>query len=105
MANEEHDREEAPGEDDIVVLTGEDGEDVAFQVLAIVKVEGQEYALLGEVDEETGELPEEIDVHVFRYAESDEGPEFDDDVDEATFEKVKLAFQKLMEEAGVGDES
>lgn len=89
--------EEEDGDDDIVVLIGEDGAEIAFQVLAVVEVEGQDYALLVEVDEE-GELPEEFDVHVFRYTEGAEGPEFDDDVDEATFEKVKSAASELFEE-------
>lgn len=87
-------------DDDVVVLVAEDGTEVAFQVLAIVEVEGHDYALLAELDAE-GELPDEIDVHVFKYTETEAGPEFDDDVDEATFEKVKAAANELFEE---GDE-
>ena len=59
-------REEEDEEEDIVILEGEDGEEIAFQVLAVVEVDGQDYALLVEIDDD-GELPEEFDVHVFRY--------------------------------------
>ncbi len=84
-------------DDEIVILEGEDGEEIAFQVLAIVEVDGQDYALLVEIDEE-GELPEEFDVHVFKYKEGADGPEFDDDVDEATFVKVREAAAELLDE-------
>ena len=84
-------------DDEIVILEGENGEEIAFQVLAVVEVDGQDYALLVEIDEE-GELPEEFDVHVFKYKEGADGPEFDDDVDEATFAKVREAAAELLDE-------
>ena len=90
-------REEEDEEEDIVILEGEDGEEIAFQVLAVVEVDGQDYALLVEIDDD-GELPEEFDVHVFRYKEGADGPEFDDDVDEATFTKVREAAAELLDE-------
>ena len=84
-------------DDEIVILEGENGEEIAFQVLAVVEVDGQDYALLVEIDEE-GELPEEFDVHVFKYKEGADGPEFDDAVDEATFAKVREAAAELLDE-------
>ncbi len=89
--NEEED------DDEIVFLTGEDGEEIAFQVLAVVEVDGQDYALLVEIDDD-GEMPDEFDVHVFKYKEGEDGPEFDDNVDEATFEKVRQAATELLDE-------
>jgi uncharacterized protein YrzB (UPF0473 family) len=85
-------------DDDVVVLEGENGEEIAFQVIAIVEVDGQDYALLVELDDE-GEVPEEFEVNVFRYKEGPDGPEFDDEVDEATFNRVREAATELLDES------
>lgn len=99
MARED-DGEGIDGDDDIVVLTSDDGEEIAFEVLGVVEVEGQSYALLTPAEPEDDEVAEGedengVDVHVFRYKETDDGPEFDDDVDDATFAKVQEAAKSL----------
>lgn len=99
MGHEEEDDDSG----EVVTLTDDDGNEVTFEMLAIVEVDGQDYALLTPVDlDDEGE--EGIDIHIFRYKETEDGTEFDDDLDEATFEKVQAAadelFAELEKEAG-----
>lgn len=96
MGRDGADDEDDEGDDDIVVLTADDGEEIPFEVLGVVEVEGQEYALLTPADAEDED--EGVDIHVFRYRETEEGPEFDDDVDDATFAKVQEAAKALFED-------
>jgi uncharacterized protein YrzB (UPF0473 family) len=89
------DGDDNDGDDDIVVLTSDDGEEIAFEVLGVVEVEGQDYALLTPAEPDDDDEGDGVDVHVFRYKETEDGPEFDDDVDDETFAKVQEAAKAL----------
>lgn len=99
MGRDGGDQEQEDGDDDIVVLTADDGEEIPFEVLGVVEVDGQEYALLTPADADEDD-EEGVDVHVFRYRETDDGPEFDDDVDEETYAKVQEAAKALFDDEG-----
>ena len=80
-------------DDEVVVLTTEDGEELAFEVLGVLEVDGKEYALLTPSDE--AEDPEGIDVHIFSYDQKEDGTEVFSDIDDAVFEKVRAAAEKM----------
>lgn len=81
-------------EDDIVVLSDAEGNETEFQFLAIVEVEGGQYALLtpnvGEDEDESTEI------FIFKYEQDEDGGEtFSDVDDEATFAKVRAEAENL----------
>jgi uncharacterized protein YrzB (UPF0473 family) len=86
-------RDDEGEDDEVVVLTTEDGEELAFEVLGVLEVDGKEYALLTPSDE--AEDPEGIDVHIFSYDQKDDGTEVFSDIDDAVFEKVRAAAERM----------
>ena len=75
--------------DNIVILTDEDGNDVEFEFLDVVEVDGNEYVILLPVDEmEKGE------VVIFRIEGEGEEESYFGLEDEAEAEKVFLAFKE-----------
>lgn len=86
------DQEQDLGED-IVTLVDEDGKSHEFQVVDILEVEGQEYALLLPATEADSE--ENDEVLVLRFLED----RFELIEDEAEFQRVVKALEELSEEA------
>lgn len=75
--------------DNLVVLTDEDGNDVEFEFLDVVEVDGKEYViLLPEEEMEKGE------VVIFRIEGSEEDESYVGLEDEAEAEKVFKAFKE-----------
>jgi uncharacterized protein YrzB (UPF0473 family) len=93
---------EEEDENDVVVLTSEEGEEISFEVLGIIDVDGKEYALLTPVDE--SDDPAGIDVHIFSYEQKDDGTEVFSDIDDAVFEKVRAAAEEMFGSAGDDDD-
>ena len=59
MADETLDNEELEGQDDVVVLTDDDGEEVEFEHLDTIEYEGERYVVLLPVDDEGDEDEDE----------------------------------------------
>lgn len=78
-----HEHEEAQ----MIYLTLDDEEEIACKVLTIFEVEGNEYISL---------LPENSeDVYIYKYKETDEGPELSQIEKDDEFNKVSQAFYDL----------
>lgn len=92
---EECESAEDEEEEDIVILTDAEGNEVEYQLLAIVEVDGENYALLTPDEEEA----ESTEVFIFRYEQDEDGGDVYSDVeDEATFAKVQAEAEKLFQE-------
>lgn len=77
-----------------VELIDENGRPVRFSVILDFHVNGQEYAVLSEVDqEETGLL------FRVREEEGDETPYFEEVTDDAEFKNVSKVYEKIMSES------
>lgn len=89
------DNNEFRDEENIIVLTDEDGTDVEFEFCASIEYEGKEYVVLLPTDEDDGE------VVILEVIESD-----DAESDEATYVGVdddnilEAVFQRFKEQAG-----
>jgi uncharacterized protein YrzB (UPF0473 family) len=82
-------------DDDFIVFTNEEGEEVAFEFLDEVEVDGMRFALMtpASIEDEA-----EIDVHIFKIETQPDGSElFSDDIDESMFERIKEAAEALFE--------
>jgi uncharacterized protein YrzB (UPF0473 family) len=88
-------------DDDIVILSDAEGNEIEYQFLAIVEVDGEQYALLtpnGSEDEE-----EATEIFIFHYSQDEDGGEcFADVPDEETFKKVQSQAEALF--AADGDD-
>lgn len=85
--------EELDGED-VVELTDDEGNSVAFAILLVVELDGVEYAALTPVDQlEDEESEDDQDIYLFVYEEHEEEDgilqSFSPIDDEATFEMVR----------------
>jgi len=93
-------------DDLLVTFEDEDGNEVDFMVLAVMDIEGQDYAMLAPVaqlgDEESDEG---IELYYFKYTDNGDGDETYDEIeDEALLEKVHTAFGELMEQQDASEE-
>jgi uncharacterized protein YrzB (UPF0473 family) len=92
-ADEEVDEEDDEDEDDVVILSDADGNETEFQFLALVEVEGDQYALLTPADESDENATE---IFIFKYEQDEDGGEiFSDVADEETFAKVRAEAEQL----------
>jgi uncharacterized protein YrzB (UPF0473 family) len=84
--------------DDIrVTIELDDGERECI-ILTIFEVDGQDYIALLPLEED-GEVPDEGDVYLYRYAEDADGlPEIDFIADEDEYEAVADRFDELLDE-------
>lgn len=81
-------------EDDTVILSDAEGNEIEYQFLAIVEVDGENYALLTPAVDEDDE--EATEIFIFHYEQDEDGGEiFSDVADEATFEKVRAQAEAL----------
>ena len=90
------------GEEDIVILTDEDGEEHEFQVVDFIQVEGKDYAVL---------LPKEVDLDdedeaiILRMEEDKDGHTLLVEIDEDDeWDRVAEAWEDLIEEEDETDE-
>ncbi|MCD7840539.1 MAG: DUF1292 domain-containing protein [Erysipelotrichaceae bacterium] len=77
-----------------IVLTNEDGEELNLQLLDVVDYEDKEYAVMMEVT-----VSDEAEIYIFEVDEDDDGASYyeveDDDVLEAIFEIFKDEYQDV----------
>lgn len=85
-------------EDDIVILPDLDGNEVEYQFLGVMEVEGVEYALLTpNTTEEEDAVSDATEIFIFTYKEDEDGNEVFSEVgDEATFAKVCKYAEKFL---------
>ncbi|NLY51134.1 MAG: DUF1292 domain-containing protein [Firmicutes bacterium] len=88
--------------DDVVVLTDEEGNDVAFEVVDVFEVDETEYAILLPVD---AEETEEGGALIFRIDEDEDGNEiFTEIEDDDEWERVAAVWEELLLEETDEDE-
>ena len=90
--------------DDIVVLVDENGEELEFEHIDTIEMNGNEYVILVALDEEYDEDQDEEEIVILRVEHGEDGEDSfvtieDDDELDAVFEE----FQERMEEFGVED--
>lgn len=86
-------------EDDIIVLTDEDGNDGQFVFLTVLEHEGQDYALLAPLGQMQDESDEQLDVYVFGYTVNEEAEEFFEPIgDEALVDAIGAEAEELFAE-------
>ena len=92
------DESEIITDEDRVILIDEEGEEYNFVLLALLEVEGQDYAVLGPEDQLTDPSLEEVELSFFRVSPgSAEGEErFEAVDDEVEFNKVQAACADLL---------
>ena len=81
-------------EDEIIVLTNDDGEEESFEFLEVLEYEGAEYVVLTPVaSEDEEEESEELEIVIFRMVYDEESPEKSLLVTEEDEEIVQSVFQ------------
>jgi uncharacterized protein YrzB (UPF0473 family) len=111
MSGSQNDDTTAAADDDddpndgLVILANGDGEETAYQCLAMVEVEGKRYAVLAPADADMDdESEEEIELFLFEHEVDEEGDEiFSEIEDEATWAKVQAAAEAMLLEGGDDD--
>jgi hypothetical protein len=92
-------------DDLLVTFEDEEGNEVDFMVLAVMEIDGQDYAMLAPVEQlGDDESDEGIELYYFKYTEADGEETYDEIEDEALLERVHKAFGELMEQADEGEE-
>lgn len=88
--------EEMFEDEDIVVLTDEEGQEMAFRFLTVIEVEEQDFALLTPAEEpEDPEAPTEI--FIFHYSQDEDGGEmFAALDDQELFARVQAAAEQAL---------
>ncbi len=96
----EHDHAEEGGEeDDIVVFTDAEGNEMEFVWLGLVELDGESFALLTPAEEDEDDDSDQTEVYVFHYEQDEDGGETYSDVeDEALLARVQAAAEKMFEE-------
>lgn len=83
-------------EDDIVVLADVDGNEKEFSFLAVVQVDGQDFALLTPA-EEPADPEADTEIFIFRYEQDEDGGEIFSEVeDEELFAKVQAEAERVL---------
>ncbi len=86
-------------DDDLVVLTGEDGEDHPFRLIALLDVDDQQFAMLIPAEQEADDS-ETADVYLLHYTEDADGMvNFSSIEDPELFAKVQAAAEQAFAEA------
>jgi putative holliday junction resolvase len=99
---QEHDQEHEHGDDDVIVLTDEEGNEHEFSIVQVIKVDEKDYAILLPLHDEE----EEEEAAVILRIDTDENEE---DIlveieNEEEFERVAEAWEKLLDEEDEEDE-
>jgi putative Holliday junction resolvase len=85
-------------DDDVVVLTDEDGEEHEFTVVDVIEVDGNDYAVLLPMGQEHGEGEEEEAV-ILRVESDDEGEDILVEIeDDDEWERVAEAWEEIAED-------
>lgn len=104
----EDERENIPGEeelDNIIVLNDENGEEVPFEFLDLIELEGEEYVVLLPVEEEETEDAGEVVILKVEDTESEEEESYVSVEDEEILNKVFAMFkEKFKDEFNFIDE-
>ncbi|MBW1880115.1 MAG: DUF1292 domain-containing protein [Deltaproteobacteria bacterium] len=92
------DESEIITDEDRVILIDEDGNEHPFVLLALLEVEGQDYAVLGPEDQLTDPSLEEVELSFFRVSPGSSEDEecFEAVEDDEEFEKVQAACADLL---------
>ena len=95
----EHDHDEFEEEDDVVEFEDPDGNVVSYTFLAVIEVDGEQFALLTPVEPE--ETEEDMTaIYVFFYEQDEDGGEtFAPVEDEEMLKKVQAEAEKMFAEA------
>ena len=98
MADEhEHEHDLLDGESDTVVLVDEEGEEHSFEMLDIIELDGNEYAILRPLDDEMDD-EDEPEAVILKIETDENGEEVLTDIeDDDEWEKVADAWQEAME--------
>jgi len=103
MANEDdkvetlNESEQIDGED-LVTLVDEDGNEHEFVVLAIVDMDGSEFAMLAPLDQVDDDSEPELELFLFTYQETEDGyAEFGEIEDDATYQAVQAYCATLLD--------
>jgi uncharacterized protein YrzB (UPF0473 family) len=92
-------------DEDRVVIVDEDGNELPCVVLAVMEHEGEEFALLGRLDQLEPDAGDEVEVFVFRRLDDEEGNEiFASIEDEELYEVVRREFALLMDQTDDEDD-
>jgi len=113
MSGSQNDDTTAAADDDddpnegLIILANGDGEEKAYQCLAMVEVEGTRYAVLAPAEADMdSESDEDIELFLFEHEVDEEGDEiFSEIEDEATWAKVQAAAEALLLETNDGDDA
>lgn len=88
------DQDEALGDSDVVELLDENGVPALFNILANLELDGQEYAILSNVEDDE-------DVMIFKVTEENDEFIFETIEDEDELNSVIDAYNELLEEEGI----
>ena len=80
-------------EDDVVLLTDDTGEDIPFEIIDTLELDGSTYALLAPLDED-----DDDGVLVFQIIENDEGVQYESVDDEHLMQRVFDVFRSSDED-------
>ncbi len=100
-------------DEDIVVVTDEEGKSYNCMVLGVMEVDGREYAMLSPIEGlkalegEESEEGDDVEVFLFTYDQDEESEQetFGPIEDDATYEKVREAFAELMEQVNEDEDN
>ncbi len=89
--------QEIDGED-LVTLVDEDGNEHEFVVLAVVEMEGDEFAMLSPIEQVEDEETAELELFLFTYKETEEGyVEFGEIEDDEVYQAVQAYCATLLD--------
>lgn len=91
-------------DEDIVTMVDDEGNEVDFMILAIMEVEGKDYAMLSPVEDLADDADADA-VELYFYSYDEEADEFGEIEDEDLHDRVQAAFAELMEQVGDDDEA
>lgn len=80
-------------EDDVILLTDDTGEDIPFEIIDTLDLDGSTYALLAPLDED-----DDDGVLVFQIIENDEGVQYEPVDDENLMQRVFDVFRSSDED-------
>ena len=80
-------------EDDVILLTDDTGEDIPFEIIDTLELDGSTYALLAPLDED-----DDDGVLVFQIIENDEGVQYEAVDDENLMQRVFDVFRSSDED-------
>lgn len=85
--------------EDIVTIQDEEGNEIECAILMIIEHDGDDYAMLGPLEQLRSEEGDEIEMYIFKYQVDDEGNQlFAAIEDDRTYEAVRTAFSLLMDQ-------